>query len=541
MNHNNDIRNLYAMYLRKSRKDVELEALGAGETLSRHKKTLLALADTLKMPIGHIYEEIVSGESIADRPEVQRLLRDVESGKWAGVFVMEVERLARGDTKDQGEMAEVFRYSETKIITPAKIYDPCDDSDEEYLEFGLFMSRREYKTISRRLQRGRAASVESGLYIAGAAPYGYERVKLRGKGYTLAIVDDAAATIRLIYDLYTVGQMQDDGSCCRLGTAAIARRLDELHIPTPSGAPTWSKSTVQDILKNPTYAGLIRWGYRKIYKERNADGSVGKHRHDTDDCLLVQGQHPPIISPDTFRLAKEIRERNRRMPAKLVPREQGSGMPVLQNPLAGLCVCAKCGSNMTRLGPNSRNPYDSLRCSNRYCDNVSSPIYLVEKKLLGFLSSWLDQYRLDHDNFIPRDDNRDMIKSSIAATKRELETARKQLDATYSLLEQGVYTVDVFTARNTAISATISDLEMQLTNLQKQYDSANRIIDLRHSFIPQVENVLEAYGRIETAAGKNDLLRTVVERVEYLKTEPNRRGHRDNANFELKVWPKIPK
>lgn len=529
----------YALYLRKSRRDAEMEALGAGETLARHRKTLLELAGRMKCPVTAVYSEVVSGESIAARPQMQRLLADVEARKFAGVFVMEVERLARGDTRDQGEVAEIFRYSGTKIITPVKTYDPANESDEEYLEFGLFMSRREYKTITRRLQNGRIASVNEGFYISGAAPYGYQRVKLPGKGYSLAIVESSAETIRLIYQLYTVGQIQEDGSCQRLGTHAIARRLDELHVPTPSGAPTWSKATVQDILKNPTYAGMVRWGRRKVHKEKNADGSYSKRRHDTDDCYLVPGRHPAIITQEVFDLATQIRERNRRLPTRLVPREYG--FPVLQNPLAGLCYCAKCHTLMSRLGPNSHNPYDALHCPNRYCSNVSAPIYLVEEKLLAFMQEWLEQYRLEQNGFLPADPGRSVLESSIASVARDFATAKKQLAATYDLLEQGVYTVEVFTQRNAAISATIADLEMQLADLQKQQDNTEKMIRLRQSFIPQVENVLAAYTQMDTAAGKNNLLRTVIERIEYLKAEPNRRGRRDNANFEIKVWPNVPK
>lgn len=58
---------------------------------------------------------------------MQRLLNDVEDGRWAGVLVMEVERLARGNTTDQGIVADTFKYSDTKIVTPNKIYDPGDD------------------------------------------------------------------------------------------------------------------------------------------------------------------------------------------------------------------------------------------------------------------------------------------------------------------------------------------------------------------------------------------------------------------------------
>ena len=145
----------YCIYLRKSRKDLEAEQTGQGETLARHERTLLSLAKQRNLIIGNIYREIVSGESIAARPMMQKLLKEVESGIWDGVLVMEIERLARGDTIDQGTVQRAFQYSNTYIITPQKTYDPSNEFDEEYFEFGLFMSRREYKTIKRRMQAGR--------------------------------------------------------------------------------------------------------------------------------------------------------------------------------------------------------------------------------------------------------------------------------------------------------------------------------------------------------------------------------------------------
>lgn len=135
----------YCMYLRKSRVDIEAEAHGEGETLARHEKLLLEVARRDKLNVTQIYREVVSGETIASRPVMQHLLQEVEQGRWAGVLVVEVERLARGDTIDQGIMAQTFKYSGTKIVTPLKVYDPNNEYDEEYFEFGLFMSRREYK------------------------------------------------------------------------------------------------------------------------------------------------------------------------------------------------------------------------------------------------------------------------------------------------------------------------------------------------------------------------------------------------------------
>ena len=140
----------YCLYLRKSRTDLDAEANGETETLARHEKILLDLAKRMHLDVTEIYREVVSGETISSRPVVQRVLNEVENGLWDGVLVVEVERLARGDTIDQGIVSRAFKFSNTKIITPLKTYDPNNEYDEEYFEFGLFMSRREYKTIRKR-------------------------------------------------------------------------------------------------------------------------------------------------------------------------------------------------------------------------------------------------------------------------------------------------------------------------------------------------------------------------------------------------------
>ena len=213
------------IYLRKSRADREAEARGEGETLARHERILLDLAKSRGYIIGAIYKEVVSGETISARPVMQQLLREVESGMWDGVLVVEVERLARGDTIDQGVVSRAFQYSDTMIITPTKTYDPNNEFDEEYFEFGLFMSRREYKTIKRRLNNGRISSVKEGKYCGNKPPYGYERVKLQGeKGYTLQPIPDQSEIVKMIYSWYA-----GDG-CDQIGVAKIVRKLNDMGI-----------------------------------------------------------------------------------------------------------------------------------------------------------------------------------------------------------------------------------------------------------------------------------------------------------------------
>ena len=123
----------YALYLRKSRADLEAEAHGEGDTLARHEHILMELAKSRALPIGAIYREIVSGERIANRPVMQQLLSEVEDGRWKGVLVTETSRLARGDTIDQGIVAQAFKFSGTLIVTPSKTYDPTQEADEEWM------------------------------------------------------------------------------------------------------------------------------------------------------------------------------------------------------------------------------------------------------------------------------------------------------------------------------------------------------------------------------------------------------------------------
>lgn len=222
----------YAIYLRKSRKDLDLEAMGEGETLARHKTALLELAEKQGLYIEKIYEEMVSGESIAARPQMQQLLEDVWNEEYKGVLVMEIERLARGNTKDQGEVSEAFAASKTLIVTPSKTYDPTNEFDEEYFEFGLFMSRREYKTIRRRMERGLLAAIKEGNYVGSLPPYGYDIIRINKKERTLKL-NEQSKYVEMMFNWFVNDRM----SC-----GQIAKQLTSMGIPIESLMFSFAKS-----------------------------------------------------------------------------------------------------------------------------------------------------------------------------------------------------------------------------------------------------------------------------------------------------------
>lgn len=508
----------YCIYLRKSRSDMELEAKGELETLARHEKILLEYARRQNLSIGKIYKEVVSGETISARPEMQKLLDDVDNCLWDGVLVMEVERLARGDTIDQGVVARSFKNSSTKIITPVKTYDPSNEFDEEYFEFGLFMSRREYKTINRRIQRGRVQSAKEGKFIGSTPPYGYDKVRIPGdKGYTLRPNDGEAETVKAIFDFYTSGD----------GCNVIASKLDRMRAPVRNG-DVWSKSTVHDILCNPVYTGKIRWSYRV------PDKTGKRGRIINDDCILADGLHPALVDDETFERAQHIMASSARLPVKKDL--------TLKNPLTGLGYCKKCGSMLTRLGPNKHCPYDTLRCSNRYCDNVSAPLDLVEQEVYRQVVAAVHDYRLalEQSPAPVCSSKTAVIDKSIASVKNDIQKIDKQISSTYDLLEQGVYSTEVFTGRHTTLSSRRAELETTLKQLIADREAAEQTQEQRRE-LPEITRLLDGYYDVQDAKLRNRILRGVLVKFEYVKDTPNHRGGRDNRNFSVDVYLKLPK
>ncbi len=509
----------YAIYLRKSRADIEAESRGEMETLARHEKALLDLAHKMNLPIEQIYKEIVSGDTISERPVMQHLLAEVEQGMWTGVLVMEIERLARGDTIDQGIVSRAFKMGETKIITPIKTFDPNDEYDEEYFEFGLFMSRREYKTINRRIQRGRVASVKEGKFITSIPPYGFDRVKIKGdKGYTLEPNENEAKVVKLIFDLYNQGK----------GMSIIAKELDNLNIK-PRHCGLWSTSTISDILQNPVYIGKIRWSYRPE-KKIVIDGETKKSRNISHNYICVDGIHSAIIDKAVFEKAQSMRKLNTHQCTK-------SDLS-LKNPLAGIFYCKKCGSLMNRLCKNKHNPYDILRCTNKRCDNISAPLFLIEQKLIKYLNIWLSDYEIKIHQNLDKDtkDYQEVLRGSIKQLKKDIGQLERQISQTYDLLEREVYSVDMFRKRNKELVDKKEALICSLNNLeQRQINWQSNLAEQKH--LAQNMKLLSEYSNIESAQEKNQILKHLVARVEYLKTEPNRRGFLHNDNFELYIYP----
>ena len=483
----------YAIYLRKSRKDLELESMGEGETLARHKTALLELAQKKELKIAKIYEEMVSGESIEDRPKVQELLDEVTAGKYRGVLVMEIERLARGNTRDQGEVAEAFWGSETLIVTPSKTYDPTNEFDEEYFEFGLFMSRREYKTIRRRMQRGLMASIKEGNYVGSLPPYGYDIIRLNKKERTLKL-NDQSEYVKMIYEWFVNNRMT---------TGEIARKLTLMGVPTKLGKPEWNRSTIKDILTNNLYTGKIRWNRRKVTKELvEGTRKKVKRRNLSEDYLIVEGKHPAIISQEMFDKAQEVF--TVQTPVKMDIS--------IRSPFASLIFCKHCGKAISYQSYQTKNATPRMtHRESMTCKVKSAPFSQVLEAVIFALNQYVTdfEFKLNNDDEVKR---REQHKEIIERMKSELASLEKKRAGLFDYLERGIYTENEFLERKAVYTERIENLN---SNLLKEQNNEPEEIDYQEKIIKFSEVIESLRNPDIPAKKKNDLLKEIVSRIEY--------------------------
>lgn len=491
----------YAMYLRKSRADLELEAMGEGETLARHQKILetLAARHNISMNQVTIYREIVSGDSLDERPEAQRLLADVFAKKYKAVLVVEIERLARGNTKDQGEVADAFQYSHTHIITPAKVYDPENEFDQEYFEFGLFMSRREYKTIRRRLTAGKLQSVKEGNYIPSRPPFGFDAVRISKKERVLVPREDQARIVRLVFDWY-VNE--------RAATYEIARRLTNMGIPTVRGGREWTRQTITDMLHNYHYIGKVTWGEQKTYREKDPEtGKTVKRVTRTGNTEIYDGKHEAIIPEELFYAVGDIYGKNAHAKQSFE----------LANPFAGILRCHNCGKTFNFNGYYNEGRKGRLQHpGSKFCKMKSVLLTtLTDAVISALLATIADfQIKLDADNDQQEAiKHQEMIDAMIAELKKQEARKRRLMDSWEA--DDGMYTRDEFIERKQMYTQTIEKLKEQIEAAKKEIpapiDYAEKITNI-HAVIDCIKN------DDLTVKEKNDFLKKYI-KVIYMQVE----------------------
>lgn len=317
------------IYLRKSRAERNETV---EEVLARHEKILQDFAiETFgeKIPEKNIYREVVSGETLDERIEIKKVFTRLEKEPIKGILVVEPQRISRGGMSDCGRVVDILKYTETLVITITKTYDLDNKFDKEIFEAQLLQGNKYLEYHKEIMDRGKALSLREGKYVGSTPPFGYARKQL-DRGFMLIKHKEEAPVVETIFSLFV-----DDN----LSTLEVSNYLNKHHMKARK-SELWNDGMVRHVLKNEVYYGSLAWGKRPIIKKL-INGEINKIRVSNDDYMLVRGMQEPIVTKEIWDIAQEKIKGHDSARVGL-NRE-------LQNPLAGLVFCKKCGYSLVRV------------------------------------------------------------------------------------------------------------------------------------------------------------------------------------------------
>ena len=334
------------------------------------------------------------------------------------------------------------------------------------------------------------------------------------KGYSLKINPKEADMVKLIFKLYCDGK----------GLVYISEQLYKLGFK-PRRGTYFAKSSLAHILTNPIYIGKIKYTDKATTK-KVVDGKITRVRNENKRVIYVDGLHEPIISLDTWNIAQNIRKNN------LIDKSKIDTS--LKNPMSSILKCGLCGMSLERVTYSKRN---DVRILCRRCkENVGSNIIIVEEKLIQSLQILLNKYKLE----LVTNDNSDidellkLNQESINNYLVELEKTKNQLNKTYDLLEQEVYTKEIFVERSNTLKAQTKEINRNIENLKEEKEKTLKRKNNKEILVPKIENVIDSYYQTDNIELKNKLLKSVLEKVTYVKINP-----KSKDDFKLTLYPKI--
>lgn len=190
---------------------------------------------------GLYVDEGISGTSVEKRAGFKKMIADAEAHKFDLLLTKEISRFAR-NTLDSIFYTRKLKGLGVGVLFMNDNINTLDNDAELRLTIMSSIAQEESHKTSDRVKWGQKRQMEKGV-VFGTSILGYHL-----KGGKLAVNEDEAKIVRLIFDLYIAGK----------GTHLIRKELENRGISSPKGYARWQAITILNILKNEKYAGILK-------------------------------------------------------------------------------------------------------------------------------------------------------------------------------------------------------------------------------------------------------------------------------------------
>ena len=426
-----------------------------------------------------------------ERPNWERMMADVKSGRINCIIVKDLSRLGRNYIETGRFLERICPKLGIRFISVNDNYDTAAVKTQDEFSVSLKNIVNDYyaKDISLKSGSTLKAKRQNGEYIGSYAPHGY--MKDPANKNHLIINPETAPIIQQIF------QWRAEG----LGYGAITRRLNEQDIPSPGryrfehgiitnnnkkgSSLLWNRHVLIDILRNIVYIGHLAQGKCTA----SLVHGIPAHRTPESEWDISYHTHDPIISEDLFHQVQEIN----RSRAEAYNASYGacSHLPKGNNPYRERLVCADCGTQMKlyrNLSKNHKKAYFSYICPTYEehrelrCTKKAIRSSDLDAAVLKTLKIQMNLF-CDAQQVLERL-SKQQVKMPVHAEESELQqleqqVKRKQGYATslYSDYRTGLLTREEYTFARGKYQEEVASLQDRISQLRERLTLTSQVSD----------------------------------------------------------------
>ena len=422
-----------------------------------------------------------------DRPEFERMMEDVRSGKVDCIVVKDLSRFGRNYRETGNYLEGIFPLLGVRFIAVNDHFDTltAERSQDGYIvPLKNIMNAVYSKDISRKILPALATKQQNGEFIGSWAAYGYRKCS---DDHHRIEPDEETAPV--VWDMF---QWRLSG----LSYKSIARKLNERGIPSPAryhylkgdakseryADTLWNVESVKKILTSEVYLGHM------IQGRKRSGFSEGKkpYKVPESEWVIVRNTHEPLIDEDTFRTVQQMAEGASSVYKERLGRHDGLG--TIPNILRGLVYCADCKRTMTRY-KNVRNKgahlYYTYICRTHADNPVSCPkknLHETELKEILWdtlrreisLAENLDKLMRQYSRSAKAVSQETAVKREIAAAKQALDRVTMLYDSLYQNYVDKLMTEREYTEMKKKYRSDMDRAKARLEVLAQQQKEGRR-------------------------------------------------------------------
>jgi DNA invertase Pin-like site-specific DNA recombinase len=423
-----------------------------------------------------VYDEYVddgwSGTQF-DRPELKRMIADIEDGKVGVILCKDLSRFGRNNALVAYYTEIVFPDNDVRFIAVNDAIDTAmgDSGGNAVMPFMSVVNEYYARDISKKVRSAKRTRALNGEHCAGRAPFGY--LKDPNDGHKLIVDQETADVVRRIFQMAADG-LGDYQICCRLAndkvkcpsaleyerTGKFAKYYD------PAYPWDWSTHTVATILRNPMYLGHMR-SHTHTTKSFKNPKTIQVPR---EEWIIVENTHEPLINQEVFDKVQMIVQIKKR-----------ANTASVDNIFQGLVYCADCNARLTLHASSGGGNNIYLVChryrhgtrhgENRLCTAHTTRFYDLQALTMKLIRDAIAA-TLDVDGFIKSmiDDDRgnDTAKRTLDRLKRRDGELKILIKRVFEQNALGKIDDGTFTELYSGYQSEQKDIVEKITALENQ-------------------------------------------------------------------------